>query len=367
VLVVDDPDFKLHNGDALDVLRTLPTESVHMACTSPPFYNLRDYGTGVWQGGDPACDHGAGKLRRPDERRSSTLLGGVAIISAQEAAAMVRWSCECGAARVDRQLGLEATPDEYVARLVEVFAEVRRVLRHDGTLWVEIGDTHASNPAVGGRGTSTLDGPPNEHTPELPWRQPAGYKPKDLMGVPWLLAFALRADGWYLRSEIVWWKPNVMPESVRDRPTVAHSRVFLLSKSPRYYFDQEAVREDFSADPEDGGGWSARYRAEQRKVLDGGDDYGRTFNPAGRNLRSVWAVTSAGYPSAHFATWPERLVEPMLLAGSPEGGWVLDPFSGAGTTAYVARRLGRRCIGIELNPDYCRLTARRTAQLSLYA
>jgi DNA modification methylase len=364
---VVDADFTLHVGDCMEVLLTLPSESVHCCVTSPPYWGLRDYGTGAWDGCDPDCDHvvyGGG----PPE--SSTLDGaknrGRSYVTANPCP-------KCGARRIDQQLGLEETPELYVARMVAVFREVRRVLRKDGTCWVNLGDSYAGSFHDGGA------------------RLGPGLKPKDLVGIPWRVAFALQQDGWYLRSDIIWAKPNPMPESVSDRPTKAHEYVFLLAKSPRYFFDQEAVREGFAADPENGGGWSQRYRDEQRKATDGGNDFGRTYNPTGSNVRSVWTFATQPYPDAHFATFPEELPRRCILAGTSEScgcgygdeapalarrrhlplppvpATVLDPFLGSGTTAHVARKHGRRSIGIELNPEYARLAAERTQQLSLLA
>lgn len=349
VTYLSDPDVTLYQGDALDVLPALPDCSVHMAATSPPFYGLRDYGTG------------------------------------------------------EEQIGLEATPDEWAARLVQVFREVRRVLRDDGTLWVEVGDSYAARGLTGGMNSLSRE---YQAIGTMGWRSaPPGMKPKDLIGAPWLLAFALRADGWYLRSEIIWSRPNPMPESVRDRPTKAHSSVFLLGKSARYYYDQEAIRE-----PSEG-------RAHPR---------------FGANARTVWAIPTEPTPFAHYATWPQKLVRRMILAGTSERGvcsqcgapWVrettatydtqgrttngprsverrhespgrdvravklvetlgwrpscqhdapsvpavvLDPFCGSGTTCLVARKLGRRSIGIDLNPAYLEIAAERLGQQSLFA
>jgi len=240
---------------------------------------------------------------------------------------------------IQEQLGLEAIPEGYVAALVDVFREVWRVLRDDGTLWLNLGDCY--NAYNGGSGPSSrIDHPLNERNRQKP-SVPTGFglrnkglKPKDLVGIPWRVAFALQADGWYLRSDIIWAKPNPMPESVTDRPTKAHEYIFLLTKSERYVYDAEAIKEE-------GVVWYSR------------------------NRRSVWVIPSQPYPEAHFATFPEALVEPCVLAGSPEGARVLDPFAGSGTVGQVCHRLGRRFVGLELSPAYCRLAYARTAQLGL--
>jgi DNA modification methylase len=277
-----------------------------------------------------------------------------------------RVDCRCGAIRQDSQLGLEPTPEEYVANMVAVFREVRRVLRSDGTVWLNLGDSYAS--PIGGNnvGLRTAQfGAGNEigkKVDELDATRKAssvrkkidGLKPKDLVGIPWRVAFALQADGWYLRSDIIWSKPNPMPESVTDRPTKAHEYLFLLSKSPRYYFDADAVRETNTVP--DRSGTNAARVAPGRPYGSRGpsDEVPRPIesNPAGRNIRSVWTIATAPYPGAHFATFPPKLVEPCIKAGCPEGGVVLDSFAGSGTTGMVAQSLSRRAVLIDLSMDY---------------
>jgi DNA modification methylase len=458
-LYVQDSDFTLYVGDVRDCLRELPDASVHCVVTSPPYWGLRDYGTGAWDGGDPDCDHveriggkqgGTGNTLGRDAshpNRESLPATGHALIETQ-----YRDLCgKCGATRTDQQLGLESTPDQFVANMVDVFREVRRVLRRDGTCWVNLGDSYAGSSAMttnekalkGKQGTN--HGTIGEARAAV---VPAGLKPKDLVGIPWRVAFALQADGWYLRSDIVWSKPNPMPESVTDRPTKAHEYVFLLTRSPRYFFDADAVREDGAGRLDLG-----RMKRPEARMGEGGrwanDNGYRT--EAGRNIRSVWEIATQPYPEAHFATFPEALPERCIRAGTSERGccpecgapwervtlvsyepttrtpapnkghigafqeraanmtrdgfipnrekqtettgWnptcncaesairalgpsafrepvpctVLDPFMGSGTTALVARRLGRRSIGVELNESYAALCARRLQQLSLFA
>jgi DNA modification methylase len=295
---------KIYQGDVLKVLKTFPDESIHCCVTSPPYWGLRDYG-------------------------------------------------------VEGQLGLESTPEEYVAKMVEVFREVKRVLRKDGTLWLNLGDSYNGS---GGAGGDYSKGGLKEGQPKYPGRKVATLKPKDLVGIPWMVAFALRADGWYLRQDIIWHKPNPMPESVKDRCTKAHEYIFLLSKNRKYYYDNEAIREPYQSKKEKprnkaaegynnsyvGGRWSEGVR-----------DY---YSAGKRNKRSVWTVTTKPFKEAHFATFPPDLIEPCILAGCPAGGVVLDPFMGSGTTAVVALKHNRNYIGIELNPEYIKIAEKRISE-----
>ena len=259
------------------------------------------------------------------------------------------------------QIGLEQTPEEYIAAMVEAFRCVRDVLADDGTLWLNIGDSYASNPASGGAQSSRMTGGEHKRTPpERKYQRPDGLKPKDLIGIPWMLAFALRADGWYLRQDIIWHKPNPMPESVRDRCTKAHEYVFLLSKSPRYFMDPEGLKEPATGRAP--GNIGHKYAQEGVYA---------TQNPQARlaacgaretrNRRSVWTVATRAYKGAHFATFPPALIEPCILAGSRPGDIVLDPFMGSGTTAAVALQHGRQYLGCELNPAYQPLQDARIA------
>ena len=502
-------------GDVREQLRLIPDETVNCVVTSPPYWGLRDYGTASWEGGDPDHAH-----RGRDERQAAP--GSAKQASSQGANYVYAGDCSCGAVRVDNQIGLEPTPEEYVCNMVDVFREVRRVLRKDGTLWLNLGDSYAGS----GKGPS----------------KPGGLKPKDLVGIPWSVAKALqapyytgrikaerdrvwlaamidaegticgfdhdRADngshrsgvhititnsstalldeaqriwptsrsehdrpgaghlghrptwrwlvhgienkmtvlselypylivkrrqamvaysllllmkdakrlghspqkdavlakrriltgllsdlnqgrvcvlptwlteppsmyepGWYLRSDVIWSKPNPMPESVTDRPTKAHEYVFLLSKSERYYYDADAIREPLTGGYTTAEEYIKRTNSKPHYEASNSDPKGGgfrgacgisrdtvTFNPAGRNRRTVWEIATKPYPEAHFATYPEDLVKPCILAGCPEGGIVLDPFLGSGTTASVAKTAGRDWIGIELNPTYVELAKAR--------
>lgn len=314
----------VNNTDCISGLNEIPDNSINCCITSPPYYNLRDYG-------------------------------------------------------IDGQIGLEETPEEYIEKLVEVFREVRRVLRPDGTLWLNIADSYATS--------SGSQAPTNTrnsvgHTKK---RVPKGYKRKDLIGIPWMLAFALRADGWYLRQDIIWAKPNCMPESVKDRCTKSHEYIFLLSKSPRYYFDAEAISEPIAErsvkrylqniEAQNGSHkQQGRNGRPMKPVLPrfGGSKYGEStakeartksgheYTPKPRrNKRDVWQVTTSGYRGAHFAVFPKELVRPCVLAGCPMGGVVLDPFFGSGTVGAVALQEGRMFIGIEINPDYVAMAQER--------
>lgn len=388
-------------GDVRERLKELPDQSVHCCVTSPPYWGLRDYGTASWEGGDTKCDHSTARSRGDDIKT-----GDKQGTSAGSRPNTQRTCATCGAVRVDDQIGLESTPQEFVNSMVAVFREVKRVLRDDGTLWLNIGDSY-----VGGKGQSgsmggdyqasrndsgaslnmahqTLGGhKQTKPTDDRAMMRSAGLKAKDLVGIPWMLAFALRADGWYLRQDIIWHKPNPMPESVRDRCTKAHEYIFLFSKSPKYYFDNQAMQEpakypfDNRASRADSrAGTSMNSVGGKTGIRFGGNKYGDSDDPkhatksgneyiatGTRNKRSVWSVTTKPFKGAHFATFPPALIEPCILAGSPRGGVVLDPFFGAGTTGLVAQRHGRKWIGCELNPEYASIaTARIESESNLF-
>lgn len=259
---------------------------------------------------------------------------------------------------VSGQIGLEKTPAEYVAQIVAVMRECWRVLKDDGTLWLNLGDSYATNPGNGRGGEGVDGGIPHRSGID---KTRMGLKPKDLIGIPWRVAFALQDDGWYLRTDIIWHKPNPMPESVTDRPTKAHEYIFLLTKSQRYYYDAEAVAEPKTEgtrlDPRGNENGTRRDRNYPGARSNGGTNLGGS--DGNRNRRTVWTVATQPYSGAHFATYPEKLVEPCILAGSRPGDLVLDPFNGSGTTGRVAVRLGRRYVGTELNAEYIKLNPQR--------
>lgn len=303
-------------GDSLEVLKTLTDETIDCCVTSPPYYGLRDYGK-------------------------------------------------------EGQIGLEESPEEYIEKLVRVFREVKRVLKDDGTLWLNIGDSYAGN----SNGGTKLQGNPefNKNRPSreltsLPKKSvPNSCKPKDLIGIPWTLAFALRDDGWYLRQDIIWHKPNPMPERVKDRCVKSHEYIFLFSKKPRYFFDYKAIQEESKWNGKDKRSGKGRISYDGKRT-DGGVEKTKAQQSfvsitGRRNKRDVWSVTTKALKEAHFATFPEKLIEPCILAGSRRGGVILDPFFGAGTTGLVAVRHGREYVGIELNEEYIDIAKKRLSEV----
>jgi DNA modification methylase len=329
--------WEIRSGHVLDELRKMPDNAVHCVVTSPPYWGLRDYGTGTWSGGDPECKHLMPRNvnRNQPGEKSYTNKG----------CNPITWNTcgHCGAARTDKQYGLEETPEEYIANQVEVFREVRRVLRGDGTCWLNMGDCYATG---GGKvGNCPGGGAQGERWKKLgamtsPNRMPIpGLKPKDLVGLPWLLAFALRADGWYLRAEIIWSKRNPMPESVTDRPTKAHEQIFLLSKSETYFYDAEAIKEPASLNSHArGGGVNPKAKKHgQHSRMNVDRDVAHLRNGARpkqnasfsaavteivthRNKRSVWTVATHPFREAHYATFPPKLIEPCILASTSQAG-----------------------------------------------
>jgi site-specific DNA-methyltransferase (cytosine-N4-specific) len=328
---------KVFFGDCRDSMRQMAKDGiqVQMCVTSPPYYGLRDYGTAKWEGGNADCDH-IEKIQSHSGQRADR----------DQTSQIFKYKdlCKkCGAVSVDGQIGLERNPQEFIDNLVEVFACVWNILADDGTLWVNLGDSYANN---------------NSNTSEYK------YKQKDLMGMPWRLAFALQDFGWYLRQDIIWHKPNPMPESVTDRCTKSHEYIFLLTKNQKYYFDHEAIKE--------------QSLTKSEGIRFGGNKYGDNNDPKyatklgnvskeyeKANKRDVWSVPVKPYSGAHFAVYPQELVEPMILAGSKVGDIVLDPFFGSGTTGQVAQNLGRKWIGCELNKNYEELQNERLSQQGL--
>ena len=315
-------------GDCRAVLPTLPDNSVQCVVTSPPYYGLRDYQTATWEGGDSGCDH-LGAPQRTRATLNANWGEGFADVKNADARYPMGATCsKCGARRIDAQIGLEPTPEVYLQQMVEVFRLVRRVLRDDGTCWVNMGDSYNSQNGFH-RGEKYMEGG-TPRVMEYPDRSGCGLKPKDLLMMPARLALALQADGWWLRSDIIWHKPNPMPESVTDRPTNAHEHVFLLTKRSRYFYDADAVREPHddkaggverfgnigSCGGYQGGGYGdAMVRPDLAKVPGG-----RSYNPAGRACRNVWTIATHAFSAAHFATFPPALVERCIRAGTSERG-----------------------------------------------
>lgn len=310
-------------GDCLKILKTLSSQSIDCVVTSPPYWGLRDYG----------------------------IVG---------------------------QLGLEQSPDEYVKNLVKIFEEIRRVLRNDGTLWLNLGDSYWLRNGTIKRDKQRLDkfgkifGSGGGKKYSLPKgqvikRTPCGLKVKDLVGIPWRVAFALQKAGWYLRSDIIWHKPNAMPESVTDRPTKAHEYIFLLTKSKKYYYDGDAIREPLSKSSINRLSQKIENQAGSTRANGGAKSNGPMKAVGtisrGRNKRTVWTVATNTFKGAHFATFPPDLITPCILAGSRRSGLILDPFVGSGTTGIVALNYGRRFIGIDLNPEYVAMAKARIQNL----
>jgi len=339
-------------GDARKRLAELPSGSVRICITSPPYFGLRDYGTASWDGGDPECPHTGKPMATKANINRNT--GGNDVKNAT-ALEFFRERCErCGAMRVDSQMGLEETPEAYVEEMVLLFREVWRVLADDGTLWLNLGDSYngsgkgANSDGSAGKAGKLNQGNQGTQQGKFKKSDVNGLKPKDLIGIPWRVAFALQADGWYLRQDIIWAKPNPMPESVTDRCTKSHEYVFLLSKSARYYYDNVAIKEPAQD-------WGTRDRTNGKYHNEGSGlspQSGLEKSYETRNKRDVWTIVSKPFKGAHFAVMPEALVGPCVLAGSAEGDTVLDPFTGSGTVAVVALQHGRNFVGTELNPEY---------------
>jgi DNA modification methylase len=408
----DHVGITIYLGDALEKLKELPDNIVQCCVTSPPYWGLRDYGTGKWIGGNQNCEHKVRESQNPVG--NSTLSGGKETVNHSKEGFKV-YCPRCGAIRADQQIGLEKTPEEYVEKMVEIFREVRRVLKSNGVMFLNLGDTYSCGKI--GRTDNTIEARSNlekhghsgmnykaikGNNDGIQRKVPLGLKPKDLVGIPWLTAFALRNDGWYLRSSIIWNKQNPMPESVTDRPTKSYEHIFLMAKSEKYYYDGDVIKErsqyridkipsGWDTGPNAHNKLTGRYdnkfsrrndRTQEssftrRKQYDssqggGGTSFiGHSGNKKAdgtpicglyRNKRDVWTVPACPYKEAHFATYPPDLIKPCILAGSPVGGVILDPFLGSGTTAYVSKELNRKCIGIELNEEYIKIATKRLSQ-----
>lgn len=368
---------EIYHGDVLEILKGFPDQSVNCVITSPPYWGLRDYGTSIWNGGDSECDHS----RKTSTKTASSTLQSASTNANHEREGWKGGICgHCGATRIDQQIGLEKTPEEFLQKMVDVFREVNRILKDDGTLWLNLGDSYAGSgrglDADGALGTRKVNSDSfSKKRMEAgaignAWvKPPIGFKPKDLIGIPWRVALALQADGWYLRQDIIWSKPNPMPESVLDRCTKAHEYIFLMSKRGRYYYDADAIREPLqpasilrlsepnllnqASSDRVPGKTNGPMKAVARKGwhdhvddLQVGNRVGeKTNHPNGANKRSVWSISTKPFKEAHFATFPEDLIAPMIKAGCPGGGYRVGSFHGRGDH--------RRCRK-ETRPEVCR-------------
>lgn len=412
-----------HLGDCRQLLARLPDDSIDCCVTSPPYWALRDYGLDptIW-GGQASCQHrwgDEGRMHKGGPCGDGAMkTGGRSIVEALDATKDIATGSTCSSCGAWRgQLGLEPAPDLYVEHILEVFEEIRRVLKPEGTCWLNLGDTYASNaggyngyssrgesswPSIGAKTMSaTIKGPnrtratrdpayAGKHTAMVatgPIDQPnrravAGLKPKDLVGIPWRVALALQAAGWWLRDDIIWHKPACMPSSVTDRTTKAHEYLFLLTKSATYFYDGDAIKEPVTGEAHSRGKTGVHPKSAGKNEVSGdrrkagfNERWRVRQNPSfhqatlgmvdRRNKRSVWTIPSEPLSDAHFAVFPTKLVEPCILAGCPAGGVVLDPFGGSGTVGRVAEDLGRRWLLFDLNPGYERIARRRTAQTGL--
>jgi len=378
---------KIYLGDALGTLKMLPAESVDCVVTSPPYWALRDYGTGEWIGGDKNCKH----YRDNKSKNANT---GQKREGANSGDGIYKTTClKCGAIRVDKQLGLEPTFQEYITKICDIFDEIKRILKGTGSCWVNIGDTYYGGGRNRGgdfedmsvkqrsnRGTRGIDA-----TTSFKWGDE--LESKSLCNIPARFSIEMQNRGWILRNDIIWSKPNPMPESVRDRCTKSHEYIYFFAKNQKYYFNQDAIREPLSEiylkEKRPFGVLRQRlyvnskyqkeeYGSQQFKNNYGGGGSGfkghsgyksadgrLLINPLGRNKWTVWTIPTASLKEAHFATFPETLIEPMIKAGCPQGGVCLDPFMGSGTTALVAKSLSRNFVGIELNPKYIEIAEKR--------
>jgi len=344
----------IYHGDVKKVMKKLPSDSVDCIVTSPPYWGLRDYGTGKWIGGnDPECKH----VKNQAFSSKTTIQKNQKKVNEGRELYYNHKCPKCGAIKEDLQIGAEKTPQEFVETMVKLFRDAKRVLKPTGTFWLNLGDTYMG----GGRGSggkNTLQkGNHGACTMPPPTIKIEGLPPKNLVGIPWRVALALQDDGWILRQEIIWSKTSCMPESVTDRCTKSHEHIFLLTKSPKYFFDHEAIKEPTAyQDPYVRDRDKGKLNNTPGKTRSAGLT---TNNYEMRNKRSVWTVPVTGYKGAHFATFPPKLITPCILAGCPKGGVVLDPFFGSGTTGSVAKKNLRSWVGVELNKKYIKLAKQR--------
>ena len=338
-------------GDVFDNIKKLDDNSIDCVVTSPPYWGLRDYGTAQWQGGDPNCDHQTKRSRGDDIKqgdKQGTNLG---------SRPNIQTLCKCGAKRIDKQLGLEPTYQEHIQNIVELFRAMKPKLKDSATIWLNYGDSYAAT--VNGTKAKDIKNDDRGFV-DKPFSTIQGsIKPKDLVMIPNRIAIALQDDGWWIRSEIIWHKPNPMPESVRDRPTSSHEKIWLITKSKKYYYDADAIKEKSiskgSVHVHKPGNKADEYVKQGLKTHPA-----KTYiTPEKKNKRNVWTITTKPCKDAHFATFPKDLIEPCIKAGCPKGGIVLDPFGGAGTTGIVAQSLNRTAILIELNPEYIEIAKKR--------
>ena len=344
-------------GNCIDKIKELEDNSIDCVVTSPPYWGLRDYGTTSYDGGDPNCKHSItdGTVDAKNNK----------LIERPDRASDKKNCVKCGAKRIDEQFGLETTYQDHIQNIVALFRVIKPKLKDSATVWLNYGDSYAGTV----NGTKAKDIKYDDRGfVDKPFGTIQGsLKPKDLVMIPNRIAIALQDDGWWIRSEIIWHKPNPMPESVRDRPTNSHEKIWLITKNKKYYYDVDAIKEPPTESTKQRykSGWKGN---EERDYVSGkqnhfskyiGTEKSKQDALKGRNKRNVWTVTPKPFKDAHFATFPKDLIEPCIKAGCPENGIVLDPFGGAGTTGIVAQSLNRQSILIELNPEYIKIAKKR--------
>ena len=355
-------NIKFITGNCLEILKTISDNSVQCCVTSPPYFGLRDYGTAKWEGGDAECKH----YVSGDGEHGSTHAGEKQQSNHGSMRVAKKTCPKCGAIRIDDQIGLEESPEIYIAKLVDVFREVWRALKDDGSLWLNLGDSYAGSNMTGGNNGINKSGGDKGFKMQRQFKKgnnTYGFKPKDLIGIPWMVAFALRTNGWYLRSDIIWAKTNPMPESIKDRPTKSHEYIFLLAKSNKYFYDYQAVLEPATGYD---GRKDTKYKGGNKDMAGGAHERWqyKDGQPL-RNQRDVWTINTKPYKEAHFATFPEEIPTRCIKAGSKIGDIVLDPFNGAGTTGLVCAKLGRKYIGIDINENYIELSRKRIENVQI--